>query len=90
MTLALAISACTAAGAAQPPAQVRSACAALGLNPTELQFEDCTVVLSRSVAARDQAATVQQARAACTQQGLQLGTSQFANCVLDRAQPYAQ
>ncbi len=86
MTLALAIGACTAAGAAQPPASVANACAAMGLNPTELQYEDCTITLGRSVAAAQQAASVQQSRAVCSQQGLQPGTATFANCVLDHAQ----
>jgi hypothetical protein len=88
-TLALAITACSTAGANPAGvnnsqlAQVKSACAQMGLNTSELPFDDCVTVLSRSVASSSASATVQQSRGACAEAGLQPGSPAFANCVLD-------
>ena len=90
-TLALAVSACSAASAGQwglnisdaQTAQVGGACASMGLKPSQVQYEDCTIVLGRSVEAQNAAAETAQARAACVQSGGQPGTPQFANCILD-------
>jgi hypothetical protein len=89
-TLALAIGACSAAGAspadAGRAAQAGSACAGMGLSRADIQFDDCVTSLSQTLAAASAAANVQQARGSCSQAGLQPGTPAFANCVLDRDQ----
>ncbi len=86
---ALAITACSSAGANPAGvddgqlARVTGACARMGLNPHDVQFDDCVTVLARSVASLSDASLVQQSRGACSQAGLQPGTPEFANCVLD-------
>jgi hypothetical protein len=93
-TFALAIAACSAADAGQSglgpsqDAQVRGACSQLGLSAGQVQYDDCVVSLSRSVASRDAAGSAQQARAECSQAGPR-GTPEFANCVLDHDQALA-
>ena len=87
--LAVLLGACVAGGAEQAKAdparvtQARAACAQLGLNTSELPFEDCVTSLTQSAGMRDDSVRTVAAREQCMQAGLQRGTPAFANCVLD-------
>ena len=91
---ALALAACASYPAnadSAPPAAIAAvdhACAVtMGLNPSEAEYSLCTRRLLETVAGLERPQRVARERAACLARGLQVGTPDFALCVVAQNQP---
>src|ERR1700691_1064418 len=75
---------------AQPyAARVASACASMGLNPSEAPYAFCEMSLQDGVAAVAEARNIGVARRSCARNGYRVGTPSFANGVLDREENFS-
>jgi hypothetical protein len=75
-----------ARAAAMPDTAPGAACRALGLDPGELQFDDCVATLNRAVTATKAAMPATRTERACAAVGLTPGSTEFTQCSLDLGQ----
>jgi hypothetical protein len=75
------------AHAAEDSTRISHACGVvLGLDPSELPYDDCVRSLDRTVSQLERSELTAGNRSLCDQKGLNPGTSAFATCVVESEQ----
>jgi hypothetical protein len=73
----------TSARAAEDPTRISHACGVvLGLDPSDLPYEDCVRSLEKTLSRLKQSELTASSRRQCAQKGLDPGTSAFDTCVV--------
>jgi hypothetical protein len=72
----------TSAHAAEDTTRISHACAAMGLDPSELPYDDCIRSLHRTLSQLKRSERVAGNRSQCVQQGLDPGSAAFDTCVV--------